>query len=377
MASVPVFIGISEHAQASELREYVESLGIDLGLDEDSKTSQIVIKIAQKISAYLEKASETEAECVLNSVLSFVPSFALDDVETLIRSLQKQISENLTEFRLKLLYNVYFILDMMTGIESLRLDIWMSVLSASVSLGATPLVPWNLKQLTARLATENVDKAKAREAYRALHKALRHFKKQEASEAQVALLKTYASVDEAVTAASDAEQCIVDVIEDPEALILDHLLALAPVIALKGSLIYELLRIFVEGTMADYLDFYSRNKDFMTEKGLNYDGNLRKIRLLTLISLAAVSTEVSFDVIAQNLNLEREKIEEFVIDAIRAKLIKAKINQVDQKVSVTSMMHRKYDMPQWNSLKERLVTWKENLTIVCDNIRSVTMHTEY
>ena len=61
----------------------------------------------------------------------------------------------------------------------------------------------------------------------------------EASEAQVALLKTYASVDEAVTAASDAEQCIVDVIEDPEALILDHLLALAPVIALKGSLIYE------------------------------------------------------------------------------------------------------------------------------------------
>ena len=85
--------------------------------------------------------------------------------------------------------------------------------------------------------------------------------------------------------------------------------------------------------------------------GLNYDGNLRKIRLLTLISLAAVSTEVSFDVIAQNLNLEREKIEEFVIDgikvakslfiiifslvAIRAKLIKAKINQVDQKVSVT------------------------------------------
>ena len=37
------------------------------------------------------------------------------------------------------------------------------------------------------------------------------------------------------------------------------------------------------------------------------------------------------------------------------------------------MMHRKYDMPQWNSLKERLVTWKENLTIVCDNIRSVTM----
>ena len=88
--------------------------------------------------------------------------------------------------------------------------------------------------------------------------------------------------------------------------------------------------------------------------GLSHANNMKKMRLLTIISLAASSSEVTFDQIAQHLNLEEDKIEEFVINGehrcllnnrrndvldlylgIRARLIGANINQVEKKVQFT------------------------------------------
>jgi translation initiation factor 3 subunit M len=63
----------------------------------------------------------------------------------------------------------------------------------------------------------------------------------EASDVQISLLKTY-DVEEASTATDDAHRCIVDVIADPEALLLDHLLALPPIKSLKGTDIYKVCK---------------------------------------------------------------------------------------------------------------------------------------
>ena len=60
----------------------------------------------------------------------------------------------------------------------------------------------------------------------------------EASEVQISLLKTY-DAEEASTATDDAHRCVVDVIADPEALLLDHLLALPPIEALRGTDVYK------------------------------------------------------------------------------------------------------------------------------------------
>ena len=48
--------------------------------------------------------------------------------------------------------------------------------------------------------------------------------------------------------------------------------------------------------------------------GLSHEKNLKKMRLLTIISLAASSSEVTFEQIAPQLKLEEDKIEEFVIN---------------------------------------------------------------
>jgi hypothetical protein len=48
---------------------------------------------------------------------------------------------------------------------------------------------------------------------------------------------------------------------------------------------------------------------------------MKKMRLLTIISLAASSSEVTFDQIAEHLNLEEDKIEEFVINGDRGILL--------------------------------------------------------
>ena len=55
---------------------------------------------------------------------------------------------------------------------------------------------------------------------------------------QVDLLRTY-SADELPTASADAHQCIIDAVADPEALLLDHLLVLLPIEALKGTEVHE------------------------------------------------------------------------------------------------------------------------------------------
>lgn len=94
------------------------------------------------------------------------------------------------------------------------------------------------------------------------------------------------------------------------------------------------------------------------------------MRLLTIISLAASSSEVTFDQIAEHLNLEEDKIEEFVINGIRARLIGANINQVEKKVQFTSLMHRQFDRQQWESLSNRLNTWKMNISTVYGSLKS-------
>ena len=46
---------------------------------------------------------------------------------------------------------------------------------------------------------------------------------------------------------------------------------------------------------------------------------------------------------------------------LKTKLVRAKIDQLNRKVSVSSTMHRTFGKAQWSQLKETLSAWNTNL----------------
>lgn len=151
---------------------------------------------------------------------------------------------------------------------------------------------------------------------------------------------------------------------------MDHLLTLKPVKILEGEPIHNLLTIFVAEKLTDYISFYNKNKDFIESLGLSHEKSLQKMRLLTFMQIAEKVKEIKFENIETELQLEPEEVEGFIVDVLRTKLVKAKVDQVNKKVYVTSTMHRTFGKQQWSMLRNILTKWKENL----DNVNSTLGH---
>jgi translation initiation factor 3 subunit M len=61
---------------------------------------------------------------------------------------------------------------------------------------------------------------------------------------------------------------------------------------------------------------------------LNEENCVRKLRLLSLASLASETNEIPYSSIASTLQIKEEEIESWVILAVSAKLIEAKLDQL-------------------------------------------------
>lgn len=87
-----------------------------------------------------------------------------------------------------------------------------------------------------------------------------------AAKVMIELLGTYTE-ENASQAKEDAQRCIVTALGDPSTFLLDPLLSLKPIKALKGELIHELLTIFVSNKLSVYTKFYKGHKEFVNGLG--------------------------------------------------------------------------------------------------------------
>jgi len=74
-------------------------------------------------------------------------------------------------------------------------------------------------------------------------------------------------------------------------------------IVFTGNPIHDLLMVAVYDGFNDYLRFYSGHKEFMQKMNLDHDQMMKKMRILTLISMAEKNPEVPFAQIEKELNL--------------------------------------------------------------------------
>ncbi|KAK0516150.1 hypothetical protein JMJ35_000753 [Cladonia borealis] len=135
---------------------------------------------------------------------------------------------------------------------------------------------------------------------------------------------------------------------------------------------YELLEIFNADTLDDYNDFLESHESFLSDSGLNADILYRKMRLLTLASLAAStpSRSLPYAHVARALQVPAEDVEMWVIDVIRAGLVEGKLSQLNQTFLIHRSTYRVFGEKQWTEVQGRLDTWRGSLNAVLEVVRS-------
>lgn len=206
--------------------------------------------------------------------------------------------------------------------------------------------------------------------YRLLHDVLKDTNIELAAKVMIELLGTY-TAENASVAREDAMKCIVTALADPNTFLLDPLLSLKPVRFLEGELIHDLLSVFVSENLAAYIQFYQNHKEFVTSQGLNHEQNMKKMRLLSFMQLAESNPELTFEQLQKELQIGEEDVEPFIIEVLKTKLVRARMDQKARKVHISSTMHRTFGKPQWMQLHDLLRAWKTNLQVVQEGMKQV------
>ncbi|WWD06357.1 hypothetical protein V865_004447 [Kwoniella europaea PYCC6329] len=96
---------------------------------------------------------------------------------------------------------------------------------------------------------------------------------------------------------------------------------------------------------------------------------VRKVRLVALLALAARSEtrQLEYAPIAKALGIDESEVEAVVIDAVRSKLLSARISQPlslikIQSISTLSSSTRRFGSDEWKLLEKRLNEWKVSVT---------------
>lgn len=133
----------------------------------------------------------------------------------------------------------------------------------------------------------------------------------------------------------------------------------------------ELLEVVSEKELEDYNDFRDEHEGFIEQEGYDNSKLHRKMRLLTLASLAAStsSRELEYKRISKALQVPAEDVEMWVIDVIRAGLVEGKLSQQKQMFLVHKTTYRVFGEKQWREVATRLDTWKESLRGVLEVVR--------
>lgn len=377
--SIPTFIDIDETEQCVELREYMISLGSSLS---PTKCDSFITDLKEIISVCdvcFEEEKESDMESVLNSVVSVliqVPQTSTDIsqlINTFCDQLIKAPNPKIALIALRVLKNLFGGLN---DSEQLRYRVYYSLVKLCAQTGQISEVFNDMNKLKQWFPPKVIGIEKTQALLRLLHEVLLEHKQSElASKVMIELLSNYTE-ENASQARDDAHKCIVSFLSDPNTFLMDHLLALKPVKFLEGELIHDLLTIFVAEKLTAYIKFYNAHKHFVESIGLSHEQNLQKMRLLTFMQMAENRKEIPFDAIQADLQLNADQVEAFVIDVLRTKLVKAKVDQLQKRVLVSSTMHRTFGRPQWQQLRDTLSKWSQNLAQVQHTVQAA-IHSQY
>lgn len=296
-------------------------------------------------------------------------SIALERGENLVLSFCEKLTKAPTpELQKVCLHTLWRLFNNLEITSPLRYHVYYHLIQVAKQVNLVREVFVGVEQLKQQFAQCPPSNEQFQKLYRLLHDVLKDTDSELAAKVMIELLGTY-TAENASYAREDAMKCIVTALADPNTFLLDPLLSLKPVRFLEGELIHDLLSIFVSEKLPAYIQFYQNHKEFVTSQGLNHEQNLKKMRLLTFMQLAEKNPEMTFQQLQEELQIEEDEVESFIIEILKTKLVRARMDQSAKKVHISSTMHRTFGRAQWQQLRDLLQCWKQNLVSVQENMQ--------
>jgi len=100
--------------------------------------------------------------------------------------------------------------------------------------------------------------------------------------------------------------------------------------------------------------------------GLVFEDCLKKMRLLSLATLATQHEEIPYSLISATLSIDEAEVESWIILAISSHVLDAKLDQLRRVAVINRVTQRAFTREQWQQLGERLHAWKESTTALLE-----------
>eukprot|EP01112_Ceratiomyxa_fruticulosa_P024217 TRINITY_DN973_c0_g1_i1.p1 TRINITY_DN973_c0_g1~~TRINITY_DN973_c0_g1_i1.p1 ORF type:complete len:404 (+),score=97.63 TRINITY_DN973_c0_g1_i1:113-1324(+) len=378
------FVDIStEEEQLTQLANYVSGLRQkrnpseegDFQLEvsrliEDGRSREAISRLINEHDTIFSDATDRDIEGSLNVIGSLIRKMEPEPAALFGQKLREAIASNTNDkpqLRLKILNNLFYTFDSSASVS--RYEMFITIAKYAYDSGNAELIIPRFKELDKWLASWEASQEQIRRAYKLVHQILRGSNRQVAAhKLLVKYLRTF-SAEDAKTHFADLESETVAVAKDAIALDdihqLDHLLQLEPVRLLqshaKHAPLYELVRIFATEKLDQYQAFIKEHPGFVESLGLHVEDCTHKMRLLSLASLGAEHEEIPYAIIAQTLQIPEDEVEGWIITAIGAKLIEAKMNQLKKVVVISFCVQRVFTNQQWKQLATKIDSWKANI----------------
>jgi len=368
-----VFIDLSLEDQAQELRRYFKGLGAEISEEKSNKGIEDDLhKIIGVCDVCFKDVDPNDIDGILNSIVSIMVSIPLDRGENIVLAFCEKLTKApelpLAKVCLQSLWRLFNNLELTSP---LRYHVYYHLVQVAKQCDQVREVFTGVEQLKAQFVQCPPSNEQMQKLYRLLHDVLKDTNSELASKVMIELLGTY-TAENASVAREDAMKCIVTALADPNTFLLDPLLSLKPVRFLEGELIHDLLSVFVSENLATYVQFYKNHREFVNSQGLNHEQNLKKkMRLLSFMQLAESNPIISFEQLQKELQIKEDEVEPFIIEVLKTKLVRARMDQKARKVHISSTMHRTFGRSQWLQLHELLCAWKTNLSTVQEGMKSV------
>ncbi|KAK4684773.1 translation initiation factor 3 subunit M, partial [Tremellales sp. Uapishka_1] len=363
-------------------REFVASFENQLAEEEevsDEVKKTIVKSLVQKVGELrggLEATKESEAESshlLLQYLLSSTFETSSPEYETLSKNVLEgvkkggEIAANANrmtrvEAACRILNNTYNYLPPTSTLRPTTLLALLSLLSISSDLSTLSLTPSSLITALSQWTLSSAEKVAFLTSASKIYQAAGDLEK---------ALETYILALQYSTDKEIVETAVVLAIAVESRFDLNDVTRVEGVQGRFEGKTGELVALFTE---TDELEAVGKGKTWLEANGSWIEGFavaqfsaesiLRKLRLIALATLCARTTskQLQYSQVASALEIEESDVEAWVIDAIRANLLTARISQPLSLIkiqTVSSLATRRFGSSEWQLLEKRLGEWKK------------------
>ncbi|KAI0751139.1 PCI-domain-containing protein [Daedaleopsis nitida] len=361
---------LPEDGKAAYVQPFQDSLTIPEGgkpVEEDEeKRRQVLGSVLDEVKG-LGDASEKEIEGFFNLLFShFLTLYPIDAPETrsyldkLLTTISSAPDHTPTKYRI--LSNLF---NAIPRQSALRLPVYKTLLELASANDELDILGLSRSEVEKWLSDWEVSSEEKSEFLKLLVDVNRQAGQLHTSfQFQLAYVRSL-PVSSAQSAAIDA---IAAAFRLPSFFDFDSLFRLDAVVAAKDHELFALLKIFLNDGLEQYKAWATSHSEALSKYELDNSQLERKIRLLTLATLAFqnIGRDVPYSVLAAALQIEPTQVESWIIDVIRAGLLSGKLSQTAQTLHVTRATARAFEREQWVLLEKRLQAWKVGLAGVLE-----------